>query len=125
MIVPTKIIMVDDDIAVTSYYQKTIQRMWPTCQILTFNYAQKAIEFLSAEKFEPDLMYVDINMPTIDGWSFLDKYKRMRKRKSRTKVFMVSRSLHTEDKNRAEAYKFVEGYICKPMTREQIMSTAS
>lgn len=67
----------------------------------------------------PNLVFLDINMPAMDGWEFLAEYRKM-KMQERVIVVMLTTSLAPEDQQRAEATPGISGFENKPLTAEKI-----
>jgi len=71
----------------------------------------------------PDLILLDINMPIMDGWQFLDEFRKTRKRKpdEKTIIYLVSSSDSQSDINKAKEYQDqVKDYLFKPMTLDDL-----
>jgi two-component system chemotaxis response regulator CheY len=66
----------------------------------------------------PDLILLDINMPIMDGWQFLDEYKKTARLKDdKTQIYLVSSSDSISDINKAKEYQDqIKDYFFKPMT---------
>ena len=80
------------------------------------NYLHEAIGG-NANKPVPDLIFLDINMPAMNGWDFLDQYEKIEGLKDREIVLiMLSSSMYVDDINRAKTYPSVSDYITKPLT---------
>lgn len=67
----------------------------------------------------PDVIFLDINMPLMNGWEFLNEYEELPKcvRKN-IKLYMLSSSVCEEDIRKSKEYQDVVDYICKPLTTE-------
>ena len=62
----------------------------------------------------PDIILLDLNMPIMDGWGFLDGLKDAQIQ-SGFKVYVLTSSLDDRDRTRAQNYQMVEGYLTKPL----------
>ncbi|MEX2514171.1 MAG: response regulator [Cyclobacteriaceae bacterium] len=67
----------------------------------------------------PDVILLDINMPIMNGWQFLDMISQVELPES-IKIYVVSSSINQEEVDKANAYGIVTDYITKPLTLEKI-----
>ncbi|MDB9721372.1 response regulator [Winogradskyella sp.] len=65
----------------------------------------------------PEVILLDINMPIMDGWQFLDEFTQIETHKLIT-IYIVSSSIDPADMNRVDDYKSVTNYIIKPISME-------
>lgn len=115
--------IVDDD-KIYVYGVRRLFEIYSICdKVLVFNNGQEAIDYLrkvaDVPEDLPDVILLDINMPVMDGWDFLDEYKKLKS--SITKditIHMVSSSIHSDDVDRAKSYEEVSGYFTKPVMQE-------
>ena len=69
----------------------------------------------------PDLVLLDINMPFLDGWGFLEEYKKLKpKLQQKSQIYLVTSSNQEEDRERAKQYEEVEDYVVKPISRDKL-----
>ena len=89
-----------------------------------FTYAEDALKELASDDADfPDLILLDINMPRMNGWEFLEAVEAMNRMVNPPTILMLSTSLNPVDQDRAENNKIVSGFIKKPLTSEQLVST--
>jgi len=110
--------LVDDD-EIYRYITKTyIEFEDAASQIVSFNSGEEAIhklEHKNGDKY-PDLILLDINMPRMNGWDFLDRFKSIKMGiEHKINIFMVSSSDNELDYKRAGSYEDVIDYIPKPV----------
>jgi CheY-like chemotaxis protein len=112
------ILLVDDDHEDCYFHQLVINKMNITNSIKTAANGLEALEFLkTADEEIPELIFLDINMPRMNGWEFLEEYKHLDiKRKARITILMLTTSANPADIKRAAQMEDVTGYRCKPLT---------
>ncbi len=120
------IALVDDDKIFQLTASKTLKATALTDKILQFENGVQALEFLRENTARPealpDYIFLDINMPMIDGWMFLDDYESMKGQITKPiKIYMVSSSIDTRDIERARKNTNVKDYIVKPVTRDKFI----
>lgn len=96
-----------------------------------FENGLQAIEGIKAkldrEEAPPDLILLDINMPILDGWQFLEEFKAIKDRiKKEISIYIISSSDNTSDRNRANDFKDeIKDYYLKPITIDGLRSIFS
>lgn len=114
----------DDDIYI--YGIKKMLKRNPLCKELkTFRNGEEALTFFKDltihPKDIPDIIILDINMPVMDGWEFLEEFIPLRpKLQKEVVVYMVSSSIDIHDIERAKNISAVSDYIVKPITEEKL-----
>ena len=118
--------LVDDDKIFQLTASRTIRSLQLTDQILQFENGEQALEFLSQNGQNvdslPDFIFLDINMPFVDGWMFLQDFALLKKSLSKDiSIYMVSSSIDPRDLNRARDIKDVTDYVVKPVSKEKFI----
>lgn len=111
-----KVLIVEDDSMMSFIHRKLVKKNGLSTDPLTFPNGKKALDYLAHETAEEDcfMVLLDLNMPVMDGWSFLDEISKRDLRK-RTIVVVVTSSTDQTDKNRTKKYDVVYSYETKPL----------
>lgn len=120
--------IIDDDTVYVSLVKKLIKVKKLSNNILVFKNGKDAIEFFKNANSLPDLILLDLNMPIMNGWEFLDEFRPIRKRSKKSlNLYVVSSSIDPTDSEKAKSIECVRDYISKPISIqsfEQIFSVA-
>jgi PAS domain S-box-containing protein len=111
--------LVDDDQVIAYITQRLINNADPSVRVNTFLSAKLALEKLKYNTESPDILLLDINMPGINGWQFLDELRAMHRF---INVYMYSSSIDPEDINKARSYPMVRDFLAKPIDSVAIKS---
>lgn len=116
---PHTICLIDDDKIYQMITTRIIELVNPNQKVIVFNNGQQAIDFFEGnEEALPDVIFLDINMPVMNGWEFLDAFTNMPVKK--VPVYMVSSSVNCDDAIRSQRYDVVKDFIIKPICRHRI-----
>ncbi|MDC1504453.1 response regulator [Winogradskyella sp.] len=120
--------LLDDDFTFNFIHRKKIEKFGIDQEIVEFTSPTKAIlYFMDANEDQiPDILLLDINMPELNGFEFLDAL--MAKRTDlcdKLNVFIVTSSLNPEDYQTAKGYDCIKGFHNKPIDLDNIMTTSS
>ncbi|CAN5646885.1 hypothetical protein BH10BAC5_BH10BAC5_22820 [soil metagenome] len=76
---------------------------------------------LSSGSEKPTVLFLDINMPSMTGWEFLEEFRKFSKTVHKQfTIYMLSSSVDSSDKEKASSNIFVSGYISKPLRQETL-----
>ncbi|MFY0255013.1 response regulator [Chitinophaga sp. 30R24] len=119
------IFIVDDDPIHQQIAKIMIERQAISSNIRVFSDAQDVLDYLRDHAGEaaslPDLILLDLNMPVMDGWEFLEEYAIFcGQLPKRIRIFVLTSSIDEKDRERVSAYDFVTGYLTKPLSKEII-----
>ena len=116
--------VIEDDEITAFLIPKILQHNKYFNEVQTFENGYPATEYLFAALKKngtlPDLILLDINMPEMDGWEFLNEIAKNPKLVD-IPVFMLTSSIHEEDIKKAKSYKNVIGYFTKPLEEYKVM----
>ena len=123
---PINILLVDDDYIYQLIARKIIELLNMNCRIRVFSNGQEAINHLKYSidrcKELPDVIFLDINMPVMNGWEFLKEYETIAKAcHKEIPVYMVSSSENEADKQRCSHFPLVRDYIEKPLDQQRFV----
>ena len=119
-------LLVDDDPTTNYLNRKLLQRLAVTVQVREALNGREALDLLAASCTAPEapacpaLIFLDVNMPVMDGFAFLEAYQQLPLAQQRAIVIvMLTTSLHSADVQRA-AQLPVAGFLTKPLTAEKV-----
>src|SRR5258708_34467895 len=123
------VMLIDDNEIDNLINQKMIEASAITENIYTHTGAKSAIEFLKnmekmdvADKVLPDVIFLDIDMPLMDGFQFLDEFANLVPvTRKKCRIVMLTSSINPQDFNRSKKYPNVKMYLNKPLSHESIL----
>lgn len=118
------VFIVDDDPIYCAMSRMVLQAMEIDCTIEVYNNgldAKEAIEKIVANGDKmPDYIFLDLNMPLMDGWEFLEFFSEFDQ--NRSAIFIVSSTINIIEINKAKEISIVKDFISKPIVPEKLQS---
>jgi CheY-like chemotaxis protein len=118
------ILLIDDDEPTNFLNKLTLEQSGCARHIRVAPSGQAALDYLRGELEEylqPDLIFLDINMPAMDGWEFLEKYRELsQEKKAETVLIMLTTSLNPDDEKRTLSIPEVSGFEHKPLNQARL-----
>ncbi len=119
------ILLVDDDADCNFFHERLLNKMNCTEKIHIVNNGEEAINYIksniNSENNIPDLILLDINMPKVNGWEFIELYEKNEMiNKDNVLLVMLTSSLNPDDEKKAKQYKNVKGFYAKYLNQESI-----
>ncbi|RDC65013.1 response regulator [Adhaeribacter pallidiroseus] len=109
------VMLVDDSMIANFIMKKVISNLDESLQVCDYIDSQKALGTLS--EINPTLIFLDLNMPNLDGWQFLEG---MMERNMSNKVYILTSSTSELDRQRSSAYTNVVSFLNKPLAQEKV-----
>jgi CheY-like chemotaxis protein len=118
------LLVIDDDDINIFIIKKIVEKTGYEAEMVAKTNGQLAIDYLqglidSQQPF-PHLILIDINMPVLNGWEFLEAYEKMGIKED-VDMYMLSSSVYENDIEKAKTYKTVKGFISKPLSIERLI----
>ena len=119
------VLLIEDDDTVNFYNDFLLKQLNVAENIIIRENGEEALEYLKAcaqgNAVFPDLIFLDINMPVMNGFEFLEAYEGSPlSGPDAPLIVMLTTSLHPEDLKRADDYDSISEYIYKPLTHDKV-----
>ncbi|MBL4663824.1 MAG: response regulator [Flavobacteriaceae bacterium] len=118
--------IIDDDDVYINLIKKIIDIKNLSENLLVFKNGQEALDYFKSimgnlsDKDFPEIILLDLNMPVMDGWKFLNEFTEIKRcSKIKTTLYIVSSSINPYDIEKAKSYSLVTDYLIKPVNIDQ------
>ena len=121
------VMTIDDEPVDQMIYKRVLKRSGIVGNAIDFQLAEDALAyFRMPDHVKPDIVFLDIHMPRMNGFEFLDAaIEEFGDEFAQCVVIMLTTSLDPEDRERAGQYPMVRDYLSKPLTVENVQRTAA
>ena len=124
------ILLIDDDEPTNFLNKMTLEQGSYARYVRVSQNGQEALDYLAScgdtgngvsRNPRPDLIFLDINMPAMDGWEFLERYKQLpTEKKADIVLIMLTTSLNPDDEARTRSMPEISGFENKPLRQVQL-----
>ena len=123
------ILLIDDDHSTNFIHKSVIHTAGIDAEVAAITNVAEALDFLTyTGKYRndalsrPNIIFLDINMPGLNGWDFLDAYRLLDDRyKAKVVIIMLAVSINPDDKEKAFRGTNVDDFVIKPLGRENLL----
>lgn len=118
--------LIDDDFIHQFGMKRMIQKYLPLVGVIEFSNGLDAINYLKMpHEYDeiPELIFLDINMPVMNGWEFMEEFVKIRSAiQKKIEIYILSSSTDSHDIQRAKSNPEITGYIVKPLNAESLQN---
>jgi CheY-like chemotaxis protein len=114
--------IIDDDKIYVNLVRKIIEIKKLSKNLIIFKNGREALEYFQknlsslSEDSLPEIIFLDLNMPIMDGWEFLNEFIKIKNELSKKiQLYVVSSSIDPRDLERAKSFNMVTDYLIKPI----------
>jgi len=125
------VLLVDDNESDNFLHERVIEKSGITDHVVIAMNGKEALDYLQAKhelnsstntEPSPELILLDINMPVMDGWEFLEAYQKIQEvQTGKTEIIILTTSLNPSDKTKADEILSPGRYYNKPLTLPMIL----
>ncbi len=112
------VMMIDDDLLTIKFNTMVVKKNHPEAELVTFISAQDALEYLQTVTNQlPDIIFLDLNMPVMNGWDFMDEFKKLN---LDIEVVVLTSSSEKEDIDKSVQSYGIDKYFVKPLSLDAV-----
>lgn len=119
------IMLIDNNADDNFYHKRVIKKNDTTQEVLVMSSALEALQYLEtdhAQNIQPDLIFLDINMPGINGWDFIERYQLITNSFTQPLIIMLTTSENPDDRIKALQNPAIADLMTKPLTVSMLKS---
>jgi CheY-like chemotaxis protein len=115
-----QILLVDDDVISNKIGEKLIRRLEIADEVHCVLNGKDALAYLNVCKEQPDVIFLDLKMPVMDGYEFLEVYQKRQNNQSKMDIVVLTSSTASQDLQRVQKYG-IKFYLSKPLLDQNLL----
>lgn len=123
MVEKVNLLVIDDDDINIFIIKKIVEKTGFDIDMVSKSNGQQAIDYIKnaidANEVLPNLILIDINMPVMNGWEFIEAYQKLGIEMP-VDLYILSSSVYENDIEKTKSYDSVKGFISKPLSMERL-----
>ena len=121
-------LLIDDDPINNLLCSSIIERVLPQAEIVKFTEPEKGLDYIKGlannTPSAKTILYLDINMPGMNGWEFMEAFETLDKNtREQIVIYILSSSIDPRDIEKAKNNSYIVDYFVKPLKKENILSS--
>lgn len=120
------VLIIDDDLVSQYSTRYVVSQCVNDALIHISDSAEEALlqlsQFHSNGEGFPDVIFLDLVMPGMGGWEFIERFQKMPGRSKKTNIYILSAFTNSKDRNKAKNNSFIAGFFDKPISRNTVAS---
>jgi CheY-like chemotaxis protein len=117
-----KVLLIDDNRADNLFHRHIIQNSGLVECVEFAKNGQEGIDMLRKDSDLPELIFLDINMPVMDGYEFLEELEKCQEIAAPIVIVMLTTSIMAEDRLKAKTYSVLTDFINKPLKKDEVVN---
>jgi CheY-like chemotaxis protein len=126
-----RFLIIDDDQHNNILCKFVIRGVTKEIEIIDFTLPVEGLQYIESFYGQehincPTVLFLDVNMPVMTGWEFLEKYAHLNERiKKQIVIYILSSSVDWSDKEKAAGNPYVKNYLIKPLSKATVSDILS
>ncbi|MGN6617260.1 MAG: response regulator [Ilyomonas sp.] len=122
-----RVLLIEDDPITLLVCERIIKLTDFADEVISTKNGQEGLDYINDSVNNsiplPEIIFLDINMPVINGWEFLDSFGEMiNKLPALPRIYILSSTVDPEDERKGISYPYVNQFVSKPLTKEFLLS---
>lgn len=116
------VLLIDDDENCNFYHRRILKKVDCVETIAVATNGKLGVDCLTLQNLHPELIFLDVNMPVMNGWEFLDEFEKIKQELNlKSAIIMVSTTINPDDIHKAKSYECVKAFNSKFLNEKDVL----